>query len=128
MNLGIAGKTGLLCASSQGLGHACAVALVREDVNIVINGRDKQKLVSAAESLSDLGSGHVGYLVADITTSAGRAALLKVCPSWDIITHNMGKYEDSPNALSTEMEQVDVEHRNSFFAIDVANTDICMHV
>ena len=47
---------------------------------------------------------------------------------WDIITHNMGKYEDSPNALSTEMEQVDVEHRNSFFAIDVANTDICMHV
>ncbi|NBU89299.1 MAG: glucose/ribitol dehydrogenase, partial [Betaproteobacteria bacterium] len=39
MDLGIAGKWAVVCASSKGLGKGCAQALVREGVNVVINAR-----------------------------------------------------------------------------------------
>ena len=44
MDLGIAGRKAIVCASSQGLGEACARALAREGVSLVINGRDLAKL------------------------------------------------------------------------------------
>jgi 3-oxoacyl-[acyl-carrier protein] reductase len=40
MNLGIEGRTAIVCASSQGLGLACAQALAQEGVHVLINGRD----------------------------------------------------------------------------------------
>ena len=44
MDLGIAGKSAIICASSQGLGKACALALAEEGVRVYINGRDLKKL------------------------------------------------------------------------------------
>jgi 3-oxoacyl-[acyl-carrier protein] reductase len=49
MNLGIAGRQAIVCASSRGLGRACAHALAAEGVNVVINGRDATKLAATAE-------------------------------------------------------------------------------
>ena len=43
MDLGIAGRWAIVCGSSQGLGRACAEALVAEGVNVVLNGRDAAK-------------------------------------------------------------------------------------
>ena len=51
MDLGIAGKNAIIAASSAGLGFACAESLAREGVNVVINGRDKDRLDTAAEKL-----------------------------------------------------------------------------
>ena len=51
MDLHIAGKNAFICASSQGLGLACAQALVAEGVNIILNGRHQQKLDEVANSL-----------------------------------------------------------------------------
>ena len=39
MDLGIRGKTALVCAASKGLGKGCAQALAREGVNLVITAR-----------------------------------------------------------------------------------------
>ena len=46
MNLGIEGRTAIVCASSQGLGLACAQALAQEGVHVLINGRDQAKVES----------------------------------------------------------------------------------
>ena len=40
MDLGIAGRRAIVCASSQGLGLASAEALVAEGVHVVINGQN----------------------------------------------------------------------------------------
>ena len=40
MDLGIAGRNAIVCASSRGLGKACATSLARNGVNVTINGRD----------------------------------------------------------------------------------------
>jgi 3-oxoacyl-[acyl-carrier protein] reductase len=47
MDLGLKGKKAIICASSRGLGFACASALAREGADVVINGRDADTLKAA---------------------------------------------------------------------------------
>ena len=41
MDLGLEGKRAIVCASSRGLGKACAISLAKEGVHVVINGRNE---------------------------------------------------------------------------------------
>ena len=41
MDLGIKGKSAIICASSRGLGKACAYSLAINGVNVTLNGRDE---------------------------------------------------------------------------------------
>lgn len=91
MDLGIAGRKAIISASSQGLGLACATALAREGVQVVINGRSAEKLEKAGQELRRATGGTVRTVVADITTEAGRSALVDACPDADIlVTNNSG--------------------------------------
>ena len=91
MDLEIAGRKALVCASTRGLGRACALALAAEGVKVVINGRDETRCKTAAEEIRKETGGDVDYVAADITTEAGRAALVQKCPDADIlITNNEG--------------------------------------
>jgi len=93
MDLGIAGRWGIVCASSQGLGRACAEALAEEGVNLVVNGRDEEKLEKAAAGIRALPGieREVIAVAADITTASGRDVLLSACPEPDIlVTNNRG--------------------------------------
>ena len=51
MDMGIRGRSAIVCAASRGLGKACALALGREGVNLVINARDVSALDAAAEEI-----------------------------------------------------------------------------
>ena len=51
MDLGLQGKKALVCASSQGLGYACAQALAQEGCEVFLNGRDAAKLERAAAAV-----------------------------------------------------------------------------
>ena len=62
MDLGIAGKSAIVCASSQGLGLACAEALIAEGVAVVINGRDEAKLATTADALRAASPNATGHL------------------------------------------------------------------
>ena len=88
MDLGITGKQAIVCASSRGLGKACAVSLAREGCHVVINGRDNDSLESTADELRRMGAGAVTAVNADINTEEGRTALLAACPEADILVNN----------------------------------------
>ncbi|MDA0240301.1 MAG: SDR family oxidoreductase [Proteobacteria bacterium] len=88
MDLGIAGKNALLCASSRGLGKACAMALAQEGVNVTINGLDEARLEAAAQEIRDATGVTVTAVQADQTTEEGRAKLLAACPNADILVNN----------------------------------------
>jgi 3-oxoacyl-[acyl-carrier protein] reductase len=90
MDLGIAGRNAIVCASSRGLGKGCAVALAREGVNIVVNGTTRETLEATAQEIRPAGTGTVTAVLADVTTAEGRAALLKACPHPDILINNAG--------------------------------------
>ena len=76
MDLGIRGKTALVCAASKGLGKGCAVSLAREGVNLVITARGAEALEATAAEIRKLGV-QVTPVAGDITTPEGRAAALK---------------------------------------------------
>jgi len=88
MNLGIEGRTAIVCASSQGLGLACAQALAQEGVDVLINGREQAKLDKSAAALREVARGDVIAIAADVTTTDGQAKLLAACPSPDILINN----------------------------------------
>lgn len=88
MNLNIAGKCAIVCASSGGLGRACAEALSAEGVRVVLNGRDPDRLEQAAGEIERATGSLVIPIVGDVTTAEGRAALLAACPEPDILINN----------------------------------------
>lgn len=90
MDLGIKGRTAIVCASSQGLGKGCAMALAREGVNLVVNSRSAGPLEATAEEIRRATGVTVTAVAADITTPAGRAAVLAACPDPDILVNNAG--------------------------------------
>jgi 3-oxoacyl-[acyl-carrier protein] reductase len=96
MDLGISGRRAIVCASSKGLGRACAEALLAEGVRVVINGRDPERLARTAEELRVNFRPEVIAVVADVTTSDGRNALLAACPDPDILVNNNAGPEPGP--------------------------------
>lgn len=90
MDLGIRGRTALVCAASKGLGRACAMSLAREGVDVTIIARGREALEQTAEDIRKASGVKVTALVADITTSEGRAAALAACPQPDILVNNAG--------------------------------------
>jgi 3-oxoacyl-[acyl-carrier protein] reductase len=90
MDLGLKGKTAIVCASSKGLGRGCAMALAREGVNVVINGRTAETLEATARDIAEATGVTVTPVATDVTTEAGRQALLKACPDPDILVNNAG--------------------------------------
>lgn len=90
MDLGITGKQAIIAASSAGLGFACAQSLAKEGVDVVINGRDHDRLAAAADTLRQTARGSVTMVVGDIALDETRLALLHACPRPDIVVTNNG--------------------------------------
>ncbi len=99
MDLGIRGRRAIVCASSQGLGLACAQALAREGVALVVNGRDAAKLEAAARAIEEEHGVPVEPVVADLNVQTDRERLIAACPEADILVNNNagpppGRFED----------------------------------
>ena len=90
MELGIKGRTALVCASSKGLGRGCAEALAAEGVDLVLNARGSEALEATAASIRDAYGVAVTAVAADITSEAGQAAVLAEAGDADILVTNAG--------------------------------------
>jgi 3-oxoacyl-[acyl-carrier protein] reductase len=88
MDLGIAGRKAIVCASSRGLGFACAKALAQAGCEVVINGRDEARLSAAAAELKKAAGGKVIPVTADVASAEGQKALFAACPEPDILVNN----------------------------------------
>ncbi len=90
MDTGLKGKRAIVCAASKGLGRACAMALAREGVDVVITARTAATLEATAAEIRAATGVTVTAVAGDITTEAGRAAALAACPEPDILINNAG--------------------------------------
>jgi 3-oxoacyl-[acyl-carrier protein] reductase len=88
MDLGIKGRKAIICASSQGLGLACATSLAREGCVVFINGRDESRLAKAVSEIHAATGAQAMPVAADINTEAGRTKLIAACPDADILVNN----------------------------------------
>jgi len=87
MDLGIAGRKAIVCASSRGLGLACAKALAEAGCEVVINGRSPEHVAAAADELRRTGA-KIVPVVADVAAPEGQKALFAACPEPDILVNN----------------------------------------
>ena len=90
MDLGISGRSAIVCASSRGLGRACATALAREGVRVLINGRDPERLARVRDEIAEATGAEILAAAGDLSTEAGRGALLEAMPEPDILVNNNG--------------------------------------
>lgn len=90
MDLGISGRTAIICASSKGLGRGCAQALAEAGCTVVINGRDAASLEATASQIRASTGATVIPVVADVSSRAGQDALLAAAPEPDILINNNG--------------------------------------
>ena len=88
MDLGIDGRKAIVCASSRGLGRACAQALAAAGCEVVINGLDAARLEATAAELSKATGAKIIPVKADVGTAEGQAALFAACPEPDILVNN----------------------------------------
>ncbi len=90
MDLGIKGRTAIVCAASKGLGKGAALALAQEGVNLFITARTKAEIEAAAEEIARATGVRVTAVAGDITTDEGRSQVLAACPNPDILITNAG--------------------------------------
>lgn len=90
MDLGIAGRKAIVCASSRGLGRGCAFALAEAGCDVVLNGRNEETLAKTAADIKARFNVGVTSVAADVSTSDGQKALLDACPDADILVNNNG--------------------------------------
>jgi 3-oxoacyl-[acyl-carrier protein] reductase len=91
MDLGIRGRTAIVCASSKGLGRGCAEALAEAGVDLVMNARSRGPLEETADAIRGRFGVCVTTVAADITTEEGRAEVLAAAGAGpDILVTNAG--------------------------------------
>lgn len=90
MDLGLAGRKAVVCASSKGLGRACALALAEAGCDLTINGRDPDVLSRTAAAIRAGAGVKVQGVAGDLDDPATRAALIAACPDADVLINNNG--------------------------------------
>jgi 3-oxoacyl-[acyl-carrier protein] reductase len=90
MDLGLTGRTAIVCASSHGLGRACATALAAAGCRVIVNGRDAAALEATAAAVR-AGGGDVRTVAGDVADEQVQEALLAAAGGVvDILVNNNG--------------------------------------
>jgi 3-oxoacyl-[acyl-carrier protein] reductase len=119
MDFRIQGRKAIVCASSKGLGKACAMALANEGADVWICARGEEALLAAAEEINASGVGRATPVIADVTTEEGRDALIRACPEPDILVNNAGGPPPGDFRDWKQQDWFDAVNSNMFSAIDM---------
>jgi len=90
LDIGVKNRRAVICGGSSGIGRAAASRLSAEGALVTIVSRDSERLADAARAICDTSGIPVDYFAADLTTAAGRAALVAARPATDILVTNSG--------------------------------------
>lgn len=90
MDLGISGRKAIVCASSEGLGKGCAVALAQAGCEVIVNARTEATVEATVNEIQSMTNSKVTGVAADVGTPEGQKAILAACPAPDILVNNNG--------------------------------------
>ena len=119
MDLGISGRKAIVCASSRGLGRACAEALAEAGCEVVVNGRTQATVDATVSELREKTRATVTGVVADVADPAGQDALLAACPEPDILINNNSGPPLRDFRLLTREQMLDGVVANMVVAIEM---------
>ena len=124
MDLGIAGRKAIVCASSKGLGRACAQSLAEAGCEVVVNGRSRDGVEAAAADIRQATGAKVIAVTADVATAEGQNALFASCPEPDIVVNNNAGPPFRDFRELTRQHIIDGVIANMVVAIEIAQRAI----
>jgi 3-oxoacyl-[acyl-carrier protein] reductase len=124
MDLGIAGRKAIVCASSKGLGRACAKSLAEAGCEVVVNGRRREIVEAAAADIRQATGARVIAVAADVATAEGQNALFAACPQPDIVVNNNAGPPFRDFRELTRQQIIDGVIANMVVAIEIAQRAI----
>lgn len=93
MNLKLIGKTALVTGSTAGIGLAIAESLVAEGANVVLNGRTRERVEGAVQTVkAGVDNVRVSGVYADLSTPEGAQKIIDGIPEVDILVNNVGSF------------------------------------
>ena len=118
------GKVTLANGRAGAIGYGIAIAYAKEGANIVITGRNEQKLIEAKEELERLYSVKVLAISADITAGADNAATAKMVAEKtveafgriDVLINNAQASASGVTLENHTLEQLDLAMYSGFYA------------
>jgi 3-oxoacyl-[acyl-carrier protein] reductase len=101
MDLGIRGRRAIVCASSRGLGRACAEALAREGVHATLNERGFGRIVNITLAMVKTPLAPMGL------STGARAGLTSLCKalSRQVASANVTLNNLLPERIDTERQR-----------------------
>ncbi len=94
MNLELKDKVVFVSASSRGIGKATALAFLEEGARVMINGRDKKRLLKTYDEFHKMFSGKIDYFRGDITkeevVQGAKEYIIKKWKKIHVIVPNLG--------------------------------------
>ncbi|QYN21720.1 SDR family NAD(P)-dependent oxidoreductase [Amycolatopsis sp. DSM 110486] len=90
MNIDLSGRTALVTGSTAGIGEAAAAALAAAGADVVVNGRNADRVADVAKHLGVRG------IAADVGTAEGVASLVEQLPDVDVLVNNAGVFAPIP--------------------------------
>jgi NAD(P)-dependent dehydrogenase (short-subunit alcohol dehydrogenase family) len=119
-------KSVIVTGGGSGIGLEVARRFVAEGANVVINGRDEEKLQQAANAIDASGE-HVAIHAADIARPSTAAALVELAErrfgGVDILINNAGVFAPKPFLEATEEDYdrfLDIILKGKFFMAQAA--------
>lgn len=114
MDLQLKGKTAFISGSTQGIGFAIALQLLKEGASVVINGRTEDRVKEAVGKLQQQVPGAtVSVVAADFSKAADVNKLIEKLPVVDILVNNAGIFEPK------QFEEITDEEWLRFFEVNV---------
>ena|SRR5271155_3995441 len=114
MNLELDGKRALVTGSTAGIGFAIAEGLAREGAEVIVNGRQEERVERAIQSiLTSHPQAKVEGLAANLGNADGVRAAVERLPEVDILINNMGIFEPKP------FEEIPDDDWLRFFEVNV---------
>jgi NAD(P)-dependent dehydrogenase (short-subunit alcohol dehydrogenase family) len=86
MQIDLSGRTALVTGSTAGIGEATARALAAAGADVVVNGRNAERVAQTAQRIGARG------VTADVATAEGTADLIRQLPEADVLVNNTGTY------------------------------------
>ena len=120
--MNLSGKTALVTGASSGIGRDIARTFAREGANVVVNGRNEQRIAQVVQEIESAGGKALG-LRADVSRFAEVKAMVEQTRSAfggvDILVNNAGIFTTRPLHEMTE------EEWDNMIAIDLKSVFSC---
>src|SRR5262245_30438192 len=96
LDLQLKGKTALVTGSTANIGYAIALALLKEDADVIINARSQESVDKAVASMKAATGRKPKTFVGDMGNAEDIARLVKEYPNVDILVNNVATFIPKP--------------------------------